>query len=179
MFRYIALMRGINVGGHNMIKMSDLKRMCEEMGLGAVQTYIQSGNVLFTSDEAEEPLRQRLEQQIQAAFNCTVPVVLRTAGEWEQILANCPFETGALGEGEALFVTLLAEAPSQEAIDRLPPAPVGGDEYRVVGREIYLLCRQPYHKTKLSNAFFEQKLRVAATSRNWQTMTKLLELANA
>jgi uncharacterized protein (DUF1697 family) len=179
MTTYIALLRGINVGGHNLIKMSELRRMFEEMGLSYVQTYIQSGNVLFQAQQAEEPLRQRIEHEIKVVFGVSVPIVLRTVVECKRIVRNCPFSAADLAAGESLYVSLLAELPSQEGINRLPTCNGESDEYRIRGREIYVLCRQSYHKSKLSNQYFEQKLRVSATSRNWQTINKLVDMGQA
>lgn len=171
---YVALLRGINVGGHRQIKMAELQRMCEALGLGRVRTYIQSGNVLFESAEEREVLGRRIEAMIETTFGFDVPVVLRTADEMESIIADSPF---APGEGESLHVALLAEAPSQEGIGRLAAVNPGMDEYRLVGQEVYLLYRQPSHQSKLTGAVLESKLGVAATARNWQTMTKLAALA--
>lgn len=171
---WVALLRGINVSGHRLIKMAELQRMCEALGLGRVRTYIQSGNVLFESDEEREALRRRMEAQIEETFGFDVPVVLCTVDEMERIIANCPF---AAGEGESLHVALLAEAPPQEGIDRLAAVDTGSDEYRAIGSEVYLLYRQPSHKSKLTGALLEKKLGVAATARNWQTMTRLTAMA--
>ncbi|MDF2628764.1 MAG: cytoplasmic protein [Symbiobacteriaceae bacterium] len=171
---YVALLRGINVSGHRMIKMTELQRMCEALGLGRVRTYIQSGNVLFESDEERGTLRRQIEAQIEATFGFDVPVVLRTAAEMEQIVAGSPW---APGEGESLHVALLADAPSPDGVARLAAVDTGSDEYRLVGQEVYLLYRQPSHKSKLSNALLEKKLGVASTLRNWQTVTKLAALA--
>lgn len=170
---YVALLRGINVSGHNMIKMADLRQLCQQIGLQQVQTYIQSGNILFEAEERAEPLRQRIEAVITATFGYTVPVLLRTAPEMEQIVKDCPFDTAGLAEGESIYVTLLAAAPTPEAVAGLPRHSGELDEYRILGREVYILCRQPYHKSKLTNQFFEQKLGVPATSRNWRTITTL------
>ena len=177
MTRYIAFLRGINVGGHNMIKMADLKAMCQAMGLDGVQTYIQSGNVLFGSEEAEEPLRRRLEAEIKRVFGFDVPVALRTAAELREILGRCPYPAESLAPGESLLVSLLAAAPAPEGVDRLGTVSPEPDEFRLLGRELYLLCRQPVHKSKLTNQFFEKKLGVPVTARNWQTMTKLAAMA--
>lgn len=177
MTTYVALLRGINVGGHKVIKMADLKRTCEAMGLGRAQTYIQSGNVLFQAEGAAEQLRQQMERQIEAAFGFSVPVVLRTAEELAEVLRNCPFAANALAEGESLYVALSPQAPSQAGIDRLLAYQSERDEYRIAGREIYLLYRQSMRETKLTNTFLEQRLGVPLTTRNWQTMSKLTDLA--
>jgi uncharacterized protein (DUF1697 family) len=179
MITYVALLRGINVSGHNLIKMAELKRMFEAIGFARVQTFIQSGNVLFQSAEPAESLRPRIEQEITAVFGMTVPVMLRTAAELERVIRDCPFPTGALSEGENVYVTLLADQPSQEGLERMLTVPGGIDEFRIGARVIYLLYRQPVHKSKLTNNLTERKLGMSATTRNWQTMNKLVVLAQA
>src|SRR5579859_6821661 len=179
---YVALLRGINVGGHRPIKMLELQRMCAAMGFGQVRTYIQSGNVVFTSlesDESPEALRQRIEAEIAARFGFPVTVVLRTAAELERIIAGCPFAADALAEGENLYLALLAGAPSPQAVERLRASESGSDEFRIMGREVYLLYRRSARDTLLTNAFIERVLGVAATTRNWRTMRTLAEMAKA
>lgn len=179
MTHYIALLRGINVSGQKLIKMAELKRTFEAMGFGQVQTYIQSGNVLFAAAEEPGPLRRRIEQAIQAAFGFAVPTVLRTTAEFERIMAFCPFPADALAEGESLYVAILAEAPSREGIDRLAATISETDEYRIAGQEVYLLFRQGAGKTLFTNNLLEKKLGVAATTRNWQTITTLARMGQA
>ena len=179
MTTYIALLRAVNVGGRNMIKMAELKRLFEAMGLGQVQTYIQSGNVLFTAEEEEQPLRQRLEREIEATFGFPVTVVLRTAEELQRVVAACPFASDTWGEGESLYVSLLAAAPASEGIERLLAYRSEIDEFCIVGREVFLLYRQRMPDSKLQNNFLEQKLGVRATARNWQTITTLAAKAQA
>lgn len=179
---YVALLRGVNVGGHRPIKMPELQRMCAAMGFGQVRTYIQSGNVVFTSlesDESPEALRRRIEAEIAARFGFPVTVVLRTAAELERVIAGCPFAADALAEGESLYVALLADAPSPDAVERLRSSDSGSDEARVAGREVYLLYRRSMRDTPLTNAFLERTLGVAATTRNWRTMQTLADMASA
>jgi len=176
---YIALLRGINVGGQKPIKMTELKQLFEAQGFGRVQTYIQSGNVVFTADRAEEPLRRQLEREIAAAFGFPVTVALRTAGELERLIAQCPFAVDALRDEESLYVSLLAAAPAQAGIDRLLARDSDVDELRLVGREVYLLLRQSIRLTLFTNAFLERTLGVPATARNWRTISKLAELGRA
>lgn len=100
---YIALLRGINVSGHKRIKMAELRTIFAKMGLRQVQTYIQSGNVLFVTEEEEAPLRQRIEQGILAALDMPVTVILRTASELERLIADCPLPLSGRhvpGQGE-------------------------------------------------------------------------------
>lgn len=174
---YIALLRGINVGGHRLIKMADLKGMFAAMGFGAAQTYIQSGNVVFQAAEQEQPLRQRIEERIAATFGFPVTVALRTAEELAQVIANCPFAPDALGEDESLYVALLAEAPLPSGIERLLASQTAPDEWRIVGREVYLLYRQSMRITQMTNNLLENRLRVPATSRNWRTITTLATMS--
>ena len=173
MTTYVALLRGINVGGHRKIKMADLKGMFEALGFGAVRTYIQSGNVICRAVEAEEPLRQRIEQQIAATFGFPVTVVLRTADEMARLIAACPYAPDALQEDENLYVALLPDAPDPQGIARLLAVRSEPDECRIIGREVYLLYRRSARDTLLSNNFLESRLGVSATSRNWRTITTL------
>lgn len=172
---YIAFLRGINVGGHNMIKMAELKQLFETMGFSNVKTYIQSGNVLFESGEKADHLVQRIEQEIKAVFGFSITVVLRTSTELEQIIKNCPFAPNTLSEGESIHVSLLIAPPSQEGIEKLASSYNDIDEYQIVDQEVYQLFHQSIRNSKLSINL--QKLGVAATARNWKTMNKLNEIA--
>lgn len=180
---YIALLRGINVGGKNMIKMTDLKRMFEGLGLCEVQTYIQSGNVLFKSNEKEEALGKKIEHNIEETFGFPVAVILRTASEIERIVHNCPFseetisEAESSGEGESLYVSLMAKAPLEENIKRLSSYKSENEEYQIEGREVFLLFRHSIRNSRLANNL--QKLDVPSTVRNWKTLNKLELLAKA
>jgi uncharacterized protein (DUF1697 family) len=183
MTTYIALLRGINVGGKNIIKMADLKRVFESIGLGGVQTYIQSGNVLFKSDEVEEPLRKKIEHEIKTNFGFSVSVVLRTVAELEWIIGNLPFsekevaEAESSSEAESLYVSLLTHVPLQEKLEHLNAYRSESDKYQIVGREVFLLFHNSIRNSKLANNL--QKLDVPATVRNWKTINKLVALAKA
>lgn len=183
MTTYIALLRGINVGGKNIIKMVDLKRVFEAMGLCEIQTYIQSGNVLFKSNEKEESLCKKIEHDIEAAFRFSVPVILRTSEELEWIIRNCPFsaeevlQAESTSEGESLYVSFLMHVPSQENIERFDAYKSESDEYKIEGREVFLLFHNSIRNSKLANNL--QKLDVTATTRNWKTINKLAILAKA
>lgn len=179
MTSYVALLRGINVGGHRLIKMADLKGMFAAMDFDAVQTYIQSGNVVFRAAEPEQSLRQRIEQRIEATFGFPVTVALRTADELARLIADCPFAPDALTDGERLHVALLADAPSPGGVERLLARKTEPDECRVLGREVYLLYRQEMRLTQLSNNLIESLLGVPATARNWRTITTLAAMSNA
>jgi uncharacterized protein (DUF1697 family) len=174
---YIALIRAINVGGKNIIKMAELKRMFEATGLSQVQTYIQSGNIVFTSEEEAEQLQPRIEFEINSVFGIPAAVMLRTSIEWKSIIENCPYEADSLSEGESIYVSFLAAAPSQEAMDKLTNVQSANDEFRINGREIYLWLRQSMRDSKLASTL--PKLKVQSTTRNWQTVNKLAVMVNA
>lgn len=180
---YVALLRGINVGGHNKIKMAELRNMFQSMGLNRVQTYIQSGNVLFDSPEDANSLRNRLELEIERVFSISLTVILRTSVELERIVTNCPFSETVRGEAEAsteaetFYVSLLLEPPSPEGIEQLGTFSSESDEFRIKEREVYLLLREGVRNSKLANNLF--RLNVPSTTRNWKTMNKLNVLAKA
>ncbi len=177
----IALLRGINVGGHNKIKMEELRQLFETLGFSRVQTYIQSGNVLFESHESEQSLIKRIEGEIEKVFGFSINVVIRTASELECISENCPFTEEAVAEakitseGESLYVSLLQDKPSQDGIDRLSAYKSDDDEFLIAGREVYLLFRRGVRNAKLANNL--QRLEVPSTMRNWKTINKLSLLA--
>lgn len=174
---YIALLRGINVGGHKRIKMADLKQLLETMGLRMVKTYIQSGNVLFESEEKADLLRRRIEEEINKKFGFPVSVILRTAQEFEQIFNNCPFPTDSLPEGESVNVAFLSGIPSQEGVDYLRTVESGRDEYKIEGKDVYLYFGQSILDSKMAAQL--PKLGVQATVRNWKTVTKLATMVEA
>lgn len=180
---YIALLRGINVGGKNMIKMAELKKMFEGLGLHRVQTYIQSGNVLFESEENDIVLRKRIEEEITAVFGLSIIVVLRTAEELKKIVADNPFSdeeisaVEALSDKECLYVAMLLEEPTSEGIKSLGTYQNGGDTFRIEGREVYLLFDHSIRNSKLANNL--HRLGVPATVRNWKTVNKLIALIHS
>jgi len=173
----IALLRGINVGGKNRIKMADLRTTLSKAGLANVRTYIQSGNVAFESTLDCEPLEGLVRDAIKSDFGCVVPVLVRDQKYFAKVVSQCPFcpTDGSEFESKQLHVTFLGETPTAQAVRSL-----GGlefeDEFRVVGDVVYLRLICGYSKTKLTNGFLEKKLIVAATSRNWKTLTKLVEM---
>ncbi|MGZ4160254.1 MAG: DUF1697 domain-containing protein [Neobacillus sp.] len=174
---YIALLRGINVGGHKRIKMADLKQLLETIGLRNVKTYIQSGNVLFESEEETDQLRQRMEEEINKNFGFPVPVILRTAQEFERIFKSCPFPTESLPQGESVNVAFLSGVPSEEGIEYLSTVESNRDEYKIEGKDVYLYFGQSILDSKLATQL--PKLGVQATVRNWKTVTKLAAMVEA
>jgi uncharacterized protein (DUF1697 family) len=176
--RYVALLRGINLGARNKLAMGDLRALVEELGGEDVQTYVQSGNVVFGSNVAAAKLESGLADAIRRAHGLDVPVLVRNSAELDAVVKRNPFAR-ARADQKALHVTFLAGKPKQALVDALDPAVSPPDELHVAGREVYLLCPNGYGRSKLSNAFFEKSLDAVATTRNWRTVTTLAELAGA
>jgi uncharacterized protein (DUF1697 family) len=178
---YIALLRGINVGGKNLIKMPELKEALETIGLNEVQTYIQSGNVIFKSGEEEATLQVIIENKIETVFGFPVKVVLRTLAELEKIILDCPFsedeilKAESLSDKECLYVALLSTVPQKEKTEYLNTYRSDSDDYRIIGRNVYLLFRNSIRNSKLANNL--QKLDATVTICNWKTLNKLVLLA--
>jgi uncharacterized protein (DUF1697 family) len=157
--------------------MAELKHLLETMEMTNVQTYIQSGNILFESEEESDQLSQQIEERIKTTFGFSVPVILRTSTELSRIIENCPFPVDNLLEGESIHLSLLAELPSENGIKHLLHFESDKDEWKIEGKEIYLYFRQSIRNSKL--AIRLQKLDVPSTMRNWKTIKKLALMAKA
>ena len=173
---YIALLRGINVGGKNSLPMADLAAMFEAAGCQSVRTYIQSGNVVF---DASQAIAAKVPAVISAAISrqrgFESPVILRSGAELREAAKRNPF---VKAPAEHLHVAFLDSDPGALAAT-LEPNRSPGDSFRVDGREIFLHCPKGYGKTKLTNAWFDSRLKTTSTVRNWKTVLKLLELSGA
>ncbi|MBF9251987.1 DUF1697 domain-containing protein [Pontibacter sp. 172403-2] len=176
---FISILRGINVSGQKKILMADLKALFENLGFENVSTYIQSGNVVFTAPEGSngKELAGKIEAAIAEKYNFHVPVIIRTAAEMENILAVNPFLKDMSIDQEKLHVTFLNEIPEQEKLESIKGFHSPPDQFVIIGREVFLHCPDKYGETKLSNKFFENKLKVAATTRNWKTVARLANMA--
>jgi uncharacterized protein (DUF1697 family) len=173
---YVAMLRGINVSGRNKLSMEDLRAMVTDAGGRDVQTYIQSGNAVFTSTRSASATVKDLETALEEALGNQVPVLVRTRQQLAGVLASNPFLPGAK-DLKTLHVTFLDAVPTAVAVASVSTKRTDGDELRVIGREVYLLCPNGYGTTKLTNVFFEKKLGSPATTRNWTTVGKLVTLA--
>ena len=170
MKRYIAFLRAINVGGTTLIKMSDLKRMFESFGLANVETYIQTGNVIFDSDESRASLlEQQIERQLEEAYGKQIRLFVRTMREVAAMAEECPFDPG---ETETVHVAILEKKPDQKSIDRLMLLRSEADDFAVRNREVFNL-RRDRDKSVFSNNLVEKTLGLAGTTRNLTTIKKL------
>ena len=178
MAKYISLLRGINVSGQKIIKMQDLKALYLSLGFDDVQTYIQSGNVVFSSNlKSAEKLATKIEAEINRRYGFDVNVLLRKTIEIEAVINNNPFCRQSAVDETKLYVTFLLEAPVKEHIKKLRQFDAGDDQIKCVGREVYLYCPNGYARTKLSNVFIEKQLHLPATTRNWKTVNKLYQMS--
>lgn len=175
----IALLRGINVSGQKVIRMADLKKAFESMDYKNVQTYVQSGNVVFDSvEENTEKLTLEIEEMITKAFGFEVKIVLRNQEELQSIINNNPYSKEENIEIDKLHVTLFKENVDAEKIITLELKKEENEKYLCQSREVYLYCPNGYGRTKLTNSVFERKLKITATTRNWKTINKLMEISN-
>jgi uncharacterized protein (DUF1697 family) len=170
---YVALLRGINVGGRTTVTMAGLRATFEAFGATAVQTYIQSGNVVFTHPERSEPkLEKALTKVIADHAGFDIPVMLRTATQMKAVVAKNPYPAAS---GTTLHVLFLTANVDKAALAKLDLAKFAPEEATAIGREIYLFLPNGMGKAKLPLAL--AKLKVPTTARNWNTVTKLLEMA--
>ncbi len=170
---YVALLRGVNVGGRT-LEMRELAKLFESENLRDVRTYIQSGNVVFATPERDvRNLKARLQERIAERFGLDLTVILRSSQELRRIIENNPLLNTGSREVERLHVTFLEDLPKGGQ----PPASAKcSDEFRMAGKEVYLYCPGGYGKTVYSNSYFEKHLGVKATTRNWRTVEKLFEI---
>lgn len=180
MQKLIAVLRGINVGGKRKVLMLDLKEMFRKMEFKNIQTYIQSGNIIFDSSRKEDNvnLSDKIQKQVFNTFGFDVPVIIRNADEMRQALSNNPFPKKGV-EIERLYLTFLKEIPAKENLEKIKQYDYSPDQFELSGNNIFGFCSGKYSDSKYTNAFFESKLKVSATTRNWKTVIKLTELATS
>lgn len=174
MTKHVALLRGINVGGHGLVAMSDLRAMLAELGMGECKTLLQSGNVVLDSPKLTgEKLERRLERETARRLGVACDYLVRTEKEWRTIIANNPFPAAAKSDPSHLLVMCLKAAPGPAAVEEIAAALQGGEQIGGVGRELYLVYPAGIAKSKLSGALIERKLNSRGTARNWNTVLKL------
>lgn len=175
MATYVALLRGINVSGQKIIPMADLKAMFVKLGFKDAKTFIQSGNVVFTSSAAASATTKKIEGGIRKTFGFDVTVVVKTLPELVKIVGGNPYKK--VKEGERVYVTYLAEAPGKKGVAALETAANAVDGFTMGKAAVYILVRGGYGKSQFTNNFVEKKLGVRATSRNLESSLKLIALA--
>ncbi|MFJ6790664.1 DUF1697 domain-containing protein [Streptomyces angustmyceticus] len=180
MSRQIALLRGINVGGHNSFPKAKQLELAESLGYRDVSVLLQTGNIVFADPgTAPSDTARVIHERIADELGLTVPVVVRTRDELAAAVAANPFPLAA-PEPKSLHVTFLSAEPADTSrLDALDAATFAPDQYRLIGRELYLWCPGGIGRSKLADAVGRARLGVTATARNWNTVTKLLALADA
>jgi uncharacterized protein (DUF1697 family) len=172
----VAFLRAVNVGGHNRVAMASLRELLEGLGYGQVRTHLQSGNAVFTATNTPpERLAREIEGGLVAELGLEARVLVRTQAELERVVAENPLLDIAADHAR-LLVVFLSGPLDREALGELAPADFEPDVFALGEREIYAWYPDGVRATKLSNAFWERRLGVAATGRNWNTVTRLLEM---
>ena len=179
MSKFIALLRGINVSGQKQIKMSELKTQFEEKGFQDVETYIQSGNVIFSAREkSNKKLEDKISSAIKSKFSFDAQIIVLTPEAIGHVIQSNPF-LKKKKDTEKLYVTFLLENPSADNIKKLKDVDYSPEEFIMDGSYIYLFVPNGYGNSKLNNNLFESKLKVFGTTRNWKTVNKLFELSKS
>ena len=173
---YISMLRGINVGRNKKIKMKELKVLYESLNFKNVKTYIQSGNVVFKfEDLPPSKLREKIENKIKEVFGFDVMVFIRTKNEFRNIINDNPFSKE---DPKQLHVTFLSDTPFEMPFKEIDLKKDEAEKFSIIAKEVYLFLPNGYGRTKLSTGFFQKKLKVSATNRNWRTVNKLYDIAN-
>ncbi|WP_396603030.1 DUF1697 domain-containing protein [Algibacter sp. R77976] len=172
---YIAFLRGINVGGHKKVPMAELRALLSKIGLEKVQTYIQSGNVIFQSKETDvKTLQAEIEKALFKHFEFEVPVLVITPQYLKQIFDDCPFSEDQKVNSYFMF---LYSVPDKDLVKEVTEQSYPNETFAVTDPSVYFYSSVGYGKAKCSNSFFERKLKVTATARNYKTMVKLISLS--
>lgn len=174
---YVAFLRAVNVG-NNLLKMERLRSLCEDLAFKNVTTYVQSGNLIFESENSPSDCTRAIEQKLVGETRLPVTVVVRTPAELGAIIRRNPFLKEKGIDRSRLHVTFLTGAATKEGLQKLSAIKSATDQFRLVGQEVYLYCPGGYGTSKLSNPAVEKALSVRATTRNWNTVNKLYEMAS-
>jgi uncharacterized protein (DUF1697 family) len=175
---YISMLRGINVSGRNILKMEALRDMYIKLNFSEIKTYIQSGNVVFNFKSSNtKAIEKLINNQLKNDFELEVPVIVKSAQEIKLISNSNPFLIHRQEDITKLHVTFLSDEPNKNAIEPRQSNINTTDEFIIVSNVVYLFCPNGYGNTKLTNTFFENKLKVTATTRNWKTIMQLVEMS--
>jgi uncharacterized protein (DUF1697 family) len=172
------MLRGVNVGGHHKIKMEALRALYESLGLRDPQTYVQSGNVVFKTPQRDlARLAKKIEAGIEQSFGFHSAVIVRTTSDLRSVIARNPFATRSDIDPSKLLVTFLSDHPDAEARKNVLKIKTDPDELRIDGREVYIYFPNGMGRSKLPWPQIDKTLKTSGTGRNWNSVTKLLEMA--
>jgi uncharacterized protein (DUF1697 family) len=175
----IAFLRGINMTGHNMINMADLTALFRKLGFKNAETYIQSGNVIFTNPDNQvgTDLELLIEKAIKKKFGHSISVMIRSAEEIKKVLQVNPFIQSEDIDPTKHSALFLKEVPAKAQTDKIAGIDYPPDKFCISGREIFIWCPNGFGKTKLYTNFFENKMKIIGTARNWKTIRTLVEIS--
>lgn len=174
MKKYISILRWINVWWKRKILMKDLKELYYSLGFKNVITYIQSWNVIFESDKQVKDILENIEETITKNYDFLVPVIIKTFEEIDEAIKINPFIKNSI---EKLHLTFLSDIPDNKLIKKIEEFNFQEDKFEIIWKNVFILCKGKYYESKFTNNFFEKKLKVRASTRNWKTVTKLYELS--
>ena len=174
----ISILRAVNMAGHNRIKMSGLADLYGSLGLNDAETFIQSGNVIFNDPDDRHPpeIEHDIYAGIKERFGLDISIMVRTVREMKEIISNNPF-TGDNIDTSKLAVIFLAERPSDLQMDKVRNIDYPPDKFSIIGKEIFIYCPNGFGRTRIYTGFFESKMKVTGTGRNWNSVNTLLEIA--
>lgn len=174
--RYIAWLRAVNVGGTRIIKMEELRKHFAMPGFTNIVSYIQSGNVLFDTKETDRvALELKIEKKLLKVLDFDVDVVIRSIDEMKEVVKKDPFKK-TRKETDKYYVVFLKTVPEKELVKQLEALSDEVDSFKIIGDDLYWLCRPANGPTMMKGSFFDKKLKVLNTNRNWNTVNKILEL---
>jgi uncharacterized protein (DUF1697 family) len=177
---YIALLRGINVSGSNIIKMADLRDMMENLGFSGAETYIQSGNIIFRSETSDlNTLEERIVSGIAARFYLSVPALVLDSKHLTAILRSCPFPDDGISKPVGVYISFMFAPPDDECIPAIDGRTAPTERWTIIDSCLFLNCPAGYGKTGITNEFIEKKLKVVSTTRNIRTVRKLAVIAES
>ncbi len=176
---FVGLLRGINVSGHNQIPMAELRSLCEELKWKGVQTYIQSGNLIFAADGAPAEIERQLEQSITKRFGHTVPAIVRAASDWPSYIKTNPMAEACKVSAKSVMLVLSKHPPKPEAAEALQERAVNGERVLMAGNALWIHFADGVAKSKLSPALLDRLIGSTATARNWNTVLKINELIDS
>lgn len=176
---FVALLRGVNVGGHGRVPMAELRSLCEELGWSGVRTYIQSGNLAFRAEGAPAELERALEEGVRRRFGLEVPVIVRAAAEWPAYVAGNPFPEASAREPNLVMLALAKAPPRTGAVEGLRERAAGGERVEQVGDALWLHYAAGAGRSKLTPGLLDRVVGSPVTTRNWRTVLALDEMARS
>jgi uncharacterized protein (DUF1697 family) len=177
---YIALLRGINVGGHNAVAMAELRKLAVDLGFSGVATLLQSGNLVFNAGKRSgNAFETLLERETAERFGVAADYVVRSASEWKEVVAGNPFRKQAKDDPGHLIVVFLKTTVTAKSVDALQASIVGPETVNGSGKHLYIVYPDGMGRSKLTGTVIEKKLGTRGTARNWNTVLKLLALSGA